>query len=226
MYGLYKKIFYRYLAFVLIAMPFFNSRVGLLLAIVGIVVAIIFFSKPKGIRDVVNKFFTVGIIIIGIIIFYYTLKSRILMNGSLSSEWITSGINDTILFFSGQSSSGYYATLVNNFFFFPTLLKTIIGAGATPMVLIEKNTDVGYVLNIWSYGAIGSIIIYYMNYKIFKTAYKCSKNQMNKTIVFILAIMFFIFMVKLNSLGYGQASVITFPLLFKIIHDQNINEEI
>jgi len=225
-YGLYKKIFYRYLAFVLIAMPFFNSRVGLLLAIVGIVVAIIFFSKPKGIRDVVNKFFTVGIIIIGIIIFYYTLKSRILMNGSLSSEWITSGINDTILFFSGQSSSGYYATLVNNFFFFPTLLKTIIGAGATPMVLIEKNTDVGYVLNIWSYGAIGSIIIYYMNYKIFKTAYKCSKNQMNKTIVFILAIMFFIFMVKLNSLGYGQASVITFPLLFKIIHDQNINEEI
>lgn len=225
-YGLFKKHFYVWLSFLLLAMPLFNARTGLVLSIVGIIIALLFYLKPKSISDIANKFLVLATSITGVILIFYFINTRILMDGSSSSVWIMSGINDVISFISGKSESGYFSTVINDFIFFPTLLKTIFGAGATPMILIGENTDVGYIYNIWQFGIIGSVIIYYMNYKIFKLSYKNSRNPMNKAIVSFLLVMFFIYMIKLNSLGYSQASVITFPLLFKIIHDRNTETEI
>lgn len=89
------------------------------------------------------------------------------------------------------------------------------------MISMGKNTDVGYVQNIWKFGIVGSIVIYYLNYKVFKLAYRYSNSSLEKIISIIMAIMFFIYLIKLNPLGYTQASVIMFPILFKIIYDNN-----
>lgn len=221
--GLYKKFRYVIFAFIMISMPLFNSRTGLFLVIIGIIYAFMVYLKTTVYRFTSNKFFKVVLALILVVCAYSVIQWKILSDGSDSSNWIISGIEETILFFSGHgtTSGGYYDAIINNSLFFPSLFKSIFGTGVTPMISMGKNTDVGYVQNIWKFGIVGSIVIYYLNYKIFKFAYRYSKSSLGKTISIIMAIMFFIYLIKLNPLGYTQAAVITFPILFKIIYDNN-----
>jgi len=222
--GLYKNIFYIFLSLPLFIVPFLNARTGIILTFFGTILALIIFFKPENIYDILKKILIFLISIFLFIIVFDFFKNVILSISDQQRIWIISGIKNTFSFLLGESTTGYYNALLNRFIFFPSFFKTIFGAGATPMILINRNTDLGYIQNIWRYGIIGSLIIYIINYKIFKLSYILSKNKMQKTIVIILGFFFFVYMIKLNSLGYSQASVITFPLLFKVINDSNTNE--
>ncbi len=221
--GLYKKFIYVIVAFIMIAMPLFNARTGLLFVIISLIYVLMVYIKTMTCAFTCNKFYKFVLALILAFFAYYVIYVKILSDGSDSSNWIISGIEETILFFSGYglTSDGYYDAIINNSLFLPSFLKTIFGTGVTPMVSIGKNTDVGFVQNIWKFGIIGSIFIYYLNYRVFKLAYKYSKNSFGKTMSIVMAIMFFMYLIKLNPLGYTQAAVITFPILFKIIYDNN-----
>ena len=75
-------------------------------------------------------------------------------------EWIAQGLSEIFGLFIGNKD-GYFETLFNDYLFFPNGLKEILfGTGINLFSSTWIRSDVGYVIDIWYLGIIGTIIKY------------------------------------------------------------------
>ncbi|MCI8416497.1 MAG: hypothetical protein HFI33_03145 [Lachnospiraceae bacterium] len=206
-----KKKYYLYAAMIAFV-AFINARSSIGFLAAGVFVVFIY-NKRIDTSEILGK---VIIIVVGAILTGYLIQS-VLTGSSESAVWISTGLEEIIGIFRGQRI-GYFDTLINNFIFFPdTLLGNLIGTGATPMVMISKGTDVGYILNLWQYGIIGSAFIFFFYaYPIRKWGKKAKGSIAN--LPYAIGAMILVYMVKLNCFGYGQASVLVICIFIMEIY--------
>lgn len=186
-----------------------NARTTIVLFAFG-ALCLIYGDKIKTSGSLVRIMLASVIIGLGVILFF-------IIGGDFigDNEWLNSGIDEMILFLKGEKV-GYFSALFDKFLFFPqNLIEVFMGCGDTPMALLKRNTDVGYVQSIWRFGIIGSVIVYYSNYRLMRNV----KVKKNISDAFINAniVMFFLYQIKLNSLGYSQAGIVLIIMLMSFL---------
>lgn len=199
-----------YIYFVLISFAaILNARTSIVILGIGILIVIF---KKKSNQNRKFKLFQVLVLVIAIVIVVAVFIPVIQKNST--NDWLQSGLDEIkALVFHGETI-GYFDTLFSEFLIFPKgLFSVLLGTGMNPGQAISHNSDVGYIQNLWHYGIIGSILLYYCYLYIVRKAkyyydfeYKCVSD------VFVILIA--IYLVKLNCLGYSQASVVFVPLSF------------
>lgn len=209
-----KKIYYIIAALISLA-AVINSRTSFVLILVGLLV-FLFSVHGKISFDWIFKraiFFLVALSGV-FLLFQWIVENQT----SDQLVWLASALTEQ-----ETGSEGYFYALFNEFLFFPdSFLSILFGTSMSPMQLIDKNTDVGYVQYIWYYGIIGSILLYAIYYKLLASAVKRNKWPESKLFRAIL-IMIAIYLVKLTCLGYSMASVVFVPLcIYAIINQNNI----
>ncbi|MCI9480628.1 MAG: hypothetical protein HFI21_16830 [Lachnospiraceae bacterium] len=215
-----KKKYYVYTAMIAFV-AFINARSSIGFLAAGAFVVFIYNERIDA-KEIMGK---LVVTVTGIILAGYLIQV-ILTGSSESAIWISTGLEEIMGLFKGQRI-GYFDTLINYFIFFPdTILGNLVGMGATPMVMVSKATDVGYILNLWQYGLIGSVFIFFFYAYPIRKWSKRAKGSIS-SLPYAMGAMILVYLVKLNCFGYGQASVLIIAIFTSGIYleyNANLNK--
>lgn len=217
-----RKIEYVYFVIISIV-AVLNARTSIILILVGVAL-VIFLSREKGdyIKSNIRRFIILGFgITVGWLFIYKVRESS-----SESAVWLSTGIDEIEAFLSGNQV-GYFSSLSgDSFIFFPdSFWGVLFGTALTPMIRLGKNTDIGYIQNIWSYGIIGSVLIYSiwfsLGYSAIKGAILKDKYKYRKVVIVCILAIILIYQIKLNTWGYSMAGVVYYTILLGFIKDND-----
>jgi|GEM_PF-2171469 len=221
-FAFFEKFSYIYLALLLFAMPLLNSRTGIIMTAIGVIVMIIMQLYSIGNYRLRNKAICIFVVLL---IFVNFIPNIVLSIAPSSFEWIQKGLMDTLTVLGNgdRNSAGIFSFLMTDkFWFFPSGLSVLFGTGLEPSVLIGVNSDVGYVVNIWKFGIVGSILVYYMYMKLFYYSYVACRSTDTKAIMLFICISFSLYMIKSNAVGLNPSIIIIFMICFKNIYDNSV----
>ncbi|WP_249869216.1 hypothetical protein [Oceanobacillus saliphilus] len=217
-YALYRNKLYFIISGAIFMMPLLNSRTGLLLSVLGLIISLLLYLIYSGKATSFLK------VLFSLLILSYLLSAvfnLIQLNAPTTYTWMKEGIDSTIaLITEGEVTGGYY-TNASMFWFFPTDLSIIFGTGLTPKDLINTGSDVGYVNVIWKFGIVGLLIVIALYTKLLKTVIKTSDSGLKKAIGFYLIFSVLIYMVKLDVVKASPGAYIMFLLCFIILYDNH-----
>ena len=201
-----KKLFYL-LSFAFAIASGVNARSGFVIYIIGIMLL----SFLPGGKKKQNHFWGRFLLIAGLLVCIY-FGALLVLKDTTSEQmsWLASGITQTQSF-SGGKSEGYYDMLLNDFIFFPDGASLFFGTGMPPHLAIHKQSDVGYIQNIWQYGIIGSFLLYLFYWKMFILAIQ-NLQWPESALIKAITVMVAVYLIKLTCLGYSMASLIFMPL--------------
>lgn len=212
-YGIYyKKFKYLFLSIIFIVMPLLNARTGVLLSALGIMLICIQSFKFRNIyKYILGLFVSVFILIL----LYNKLPSN-------SIQLLNIGYEQTVLLFSGKVT-GVYSEILSNDLVFPD--NIFWGCGYAPEAINVLGIDNGYIQLLWRVGLIGIILLILgYTYSYFSIKRKgCSK--LGLTSLFIPFFLFFIFMVKIYSLGNTGINGLVFSLIFILNYYSQSNDD-
>ncbi len=206
-YSLGHGKFYLLITPLLLAVPFLNSRSGLIIFGIGFVFFLICVFTIEKFKKLKKYIFLslLGIIFLFLIIYIFSPNTI---------DWI---INDFSSFFT-QNEGTANVLFSDDFWKIPPLKNLLIGTSYSVSGYSEfavstiAHSDVGYINELWKVGIIGSLIIYYFLLYFHKKMYKLSKTieYGNMVSFFFLAIA--IFMIKCTIFTYNPGSVIIYTL--------------
>lgn len=187
-----------------------NARTSIILIPIGMIFLLVVDRKNISIFRLLKNITAISIIFMLLILI---LKNAILSTDSLNAFWIIRGLNEISSFLIERDAQGYFYELIYQMIFFPADFSAILlGTGMLPSQAILKNSDVGYIQNIWQFGLFGSIIYYIIYIYIFYKMAQVSCIPL-KNLAASIGVMLFLYLVKLNIIGYGQASIIFTPII-------------
>ena len=200
-----KKKYYLY-ASLIAAAALLNARTSLIILAFGVV--IIYFTSQNGSsKGIITKF--ISFLFLAVISFF--LMTIFLRFETEYSSWFAGGFEEIKSLLIEHQYVGYFDALFNKFIFFPdSFIQLLFGTGLAPAQAI-RNSDVGYIQNIWQFGIIGSLIIYRVYFNLFSG--KTIDNNYS-VIALALIVSIAVYLIKLNCLGYSMASVIFVPMVF------------
>lgn len=192
------------ISLLMLIMPLLNSRTGLIMAVIGILLSIfINTDKYHSLKLVRYLIIVIVAILIGIYGFQYLPEG--------TKSWFNRGFNETVaLLFQGEITGVYKELLVNDVFF-PN--DVIFGAGASPELLVMKNADNGYVQFIWRYGLIGTLLFFIPYIKMLNMLKK-SENKIAKCMATVLIVFFFIYSMKMYPFNNSSVNYLVFCIAF------------
>ena len=191
-------------AIVLLAIQPLNSRTGLVLsAVCMIIVSICYFKR------VFIKYF-LWLVLFGVIS-YFVFVQFIPDN---MAKYITNGLQDIFNLMIAGRRTGFFEDIASQNVY-PD--NVIFGEGASPEALGVGNVDYGYLQCMWRYGIIGTFIMifaiinyfYYMFMKL-----KKHRDKFGEIYVICCAFLFFVFLYKLYAIGAMGASFMCFGIPF------------
>ncbi|MCR5600622.1 MAG: M50 family metallopeptidase [Ruminococcus sp.] len=210
-----KNIKYILIFLAMLLMPLLNTRTGILLVgICGALVALYFYSTVF-IKKWLRTAATVIIIMLCVMALYSIVPED-------TKEWIEDGFESIyVLFSSGEKTSGF--AVMDRMIGIPE--HFIIGECCSPESLGRGATDIGYVQCIWRFGLIGTALLLYGFFRVFKLAYVKAKSKEQKCFSICAGLIFFVYLYKLYSIGNPCGNFIIFTWLAVIINDDcNENE--
>lgn len=187
-----------------------NARTSIILLVIGVVVIAMTAGKNST-RNIPKIIFFLVVLVSGVLL----ISSMIGKSDSVSLfyTWFKDGFNQITDLVFEHKTTGYFDTLFNQFLFFPDDITSVLfGTSCWPEQII-RNTDVGYIRNIWQYGILGSVILYGGYLYLFRNA-KTLAIGIEKAIFDGFLLFIIIYLVKLSCLGYSMAAVIYLPLVF------------
>ncbi|MCI9435161.1 MAG: glycosyltransferase [Bacilli bacterium] len=210
-YSLRHNYIYLILASLLLAVPFLNSRSGLIIFAIGVIFfLIIIFTNHEFKKH--KKYIFYGIIgVIFLILIVYIFSPNTI-------DWI---INDFSSFFTNRDGTAS-VLFSKDFWAIPPLKNWLIGtsysisAYSNFSITNIAHSDVGYINELWKTGIIGSLVLYYFIFYFIMEMHKSTKNKEYKmlSIFFIFAIA--IFMIKGSIFAYNPGSVVIYTLGFML----------
>lgn len=210
----------RFVSFGLMALTAcLNARTSIILLAIGVVVIVATAGKNST-RNIPKIILFLVVFVSGVLLIRSVIGN--LDSVSLFYTWFKDGFNQIMDLVFEHKTTGYFDTLFNQFLFLPDDITSVLfGTSCLPEQII-RNTDVGYIRNIWQYGILGSIILYGSYFYLFRNA-KTLAIGIEKSILDGFLLFIIIYLVKLNCLGYSMAAVIYLPLvLFEITEGENI----
>lgn len=194
----------------LLVVPLLNSRSGLVIFIIGLIIWIIYILRRKPIGTVLS-YFVLGLFLLFIVIFICYLCTPD------TFSWIIRDFTSFIIPNGGTSSKLFS----KEFWSLPPIKNLLIGtahnvsAYSNFAVSGGPHSDVGYINELWKTGIIGSMLIYYVHYYLLKQIYQ-NKNKL-LSIFFGLSII--VFLIKGTIISYNPGSVIIITLSFCSINE-------
>lgn len=218
--GLQNKKYFVLSALIFVA-AVINARTSFVLFLIGVFVVLFRYKRGKSESPVLKKLGIVVVILIGVYVsFSYILSSQ----NSDQLIWLATAITDVMSLQTGEKE-GYFGALFYEFIFFPNdTFSFFWGTGLSPMQFMNRNSDVGYIQYIWYYGALGSLIMYYAYYNMFKISISSSEQPFS-TMLKAVGVMVIVYLVKLTCLGYSMGSVIFVPICLYAIYIRRKNSK-
>lgn len=204
-----ESIKYTVYYFMLIVVAALNARTGLLIIGIGTIFLLLQKISAKTIRYILLLLFAR---VVGIYILKLLLPSTM--------EWMTGGLLQLRDFLLRREYGDYGNNIGNSvsalfsqrFWIVPSSVFGIIfGTGHASAGL--SKTDVGYINYIWSFGVLGSLYLYYIFFKMYRTARRrCQEFGYKKLLDFVIISMI-IGNIKFDVITYA-AGIIIILLLF------------
>ncbi len=209
-----KKSRYFVFSIILLVVPLFNSRTGLVVFLIGMFLSIFLLLRQPNVRGITR----VIIVASGLSIILYFSYDFLLENFSTTIAWAESGISDFFAFFTGGSGDDSVSVITSSEkWFLPDSFWIFTGTGHNVFEAQGyAHSDVGYVNDIWLAGIVGSIFIYLPITVLFlKALLIADKSQ--KILLLFLIISFYVANVKTIILNYNVGtSCILLIVLFMI----------
>lgn len=212
-----KKTSLTILSFLMLIPSLLNTRTGILLSIVGIIVVLLMYLDRMKLKSLFK-----GLVIAGVIIItgYYVL-------GRLSDttfSWVSNGMNEiTSLIFENESTGTFY--YLSQDIIMPS--DILFGAGGAPSNFSLVGIDVGYIQSIWMYGLIGTVLLFAGYLFVFFQLYKSSNNRKGRCIAICFTLVFFWYTIKLFACYYPGSNFVLFgvPILL-MVEQQKYNFQV
>lgn len=186
------------LSLVMLIMPLLNSRSGLMLSIIGILVVCFRYFKPQN----VIKYIIAGVAVVVLAFFAW---KRIPEN---TVKWITTGITQTWILLTGGGATGVYNELFHVDMQFPP--DFLLGAGYAPQAIGIVGIDSGYVQCIWRYGLFGTIVLFLAIIHYFSFFGRTIGEKRERVAFTLILVIMFIYLIKLLGLVSTGANLILF----------------
>lgn len=211
-YGVFKNKRYILLSIYIVIATAINSRTGLVLYCVCVLVTIMYLVLGGNIKGIL---FGIVAILIGINLFNYIMSSDFI--DETTKYWVTSGIDSVFeVLESGGTDSGSLSVLLQDSWWeLPGGARVIIGTGHSRYLAQGySHTDVGYVNEIWAFGMIGAAFLYLSIVRLIFMSIDGYKNYMATGIGIIILVEYIVFNIKAVSLGYNPGATAIFLILF------------
>ena len=210
----------------LLLVPLLNSRTGLIVFGIGIIVWFIYLIKTKSLKKYLNIFILMGILVIFAILAISVLSPKTI-------DWI---INDILSFFTDNKGTAD-VLFGEDFWKLPqNILNIIFGTGyniagfGNMKEVIGFTSDVGYINEIWKTGIVGLLLLVVTFVILVKYIIKKLPNEYKYFIIFIF-LAALISNIKFNVYSYNPGIVILcilsiYSLLKYKKKDTNLKEEL
>lgn len=194
-----------------------NARTSIVMIGLGSFFLLLFYNPKSRLKRMLKYIVIVSILLASITMLYYFAFNE------SGNSWLNKGIREIWEFVFENNKTGYFEVLFDKFIFFPNDdLSILFGTSMTPEQAIAINSDVGYIQDIWRYGAIGAIFLYIIYLYLFISFYLNVRSNY-RLIPFLFMILIGIYLIKLNCIGYSMAAVIYLPIsLFSIGNGKNL----
>ncbi len=190
---------------IMMLMPLVNARTGLFLVIIGLIFASTFYLDTRMLIK------NIGIVIVFVGAFVFLMDR---LPESMVS-WITSGFLETQTLLSRSGNIGVYSKIFGTDLVYPSSI--LFGDGGLPKNLISYGVDNGYINSIWNFGLIGTILLLFGYFRMFKLSYSQSKMKINKAISAVMGMLFFLYLFKVYSLDNFGGIVLLFGIISVIL---------
>lgn len=218
---------YIIISFCLLFSTALNSRTGVLIFLIGLLLMLIFFVIRGDFKPL---FWVLGILaVVGLL---FIIGNQV-FSASASNQtwtWIISGLNSILSIFTGESTSTYDVADVlfsESFWVLPKGINLIVGSGyevtSSLNGLLTFHSDVGYINLIWQFGIIGFLMILSPYIYMFNYAIKKSKGLNSFFYLFLILIFFFV-MIKFDATSYTPGTPLLIMLLL-IVNIEGIGNE-
>lgn len=215
---------YKYLLLVpiLLIVPVLNSRSGILVFAIGLLVFILgtIFSRRA---NILNYFKYCFVVIIFLIIGVYLIQ----MFSPDTLIWIK---NDFMSFTSSNTSGTATKLFDASWWQLPPLQYWLLGTGHNVSAYssyaadISVHSDVGYINEMWKSGLIGSIIMFVFIIYITKVSKKLQSSVYYKILFTFFLIASFVMLIKGSIFSYNPGNVIIYTLAIMTIYNYNKEE--
>lgn len=214
-YGITRKKIYMAESIVIAIATILNSRTGLLVYLISIVLSLLYVLQKGDIRKIISTFIAIGLLIIA--------GSKILdimSTNEYTAGWFQAGIKSIQNFMSGNRTSNTSGDAMSmlfqdNFWKFPTFPRIIFGTGHS-LYGAEgyAHSDVGYVNEIWLFGILGCLLLYGKIIEMCGMMKKSTRIPVFDYAAVFLLISYFFFNIKGAALGYNPGAVVMFFIIF------------
>lgn len=214
-YGITRKKIYMAESIVIAIATILNSRTGLLVYLISIVLSLLYVLQKGDIRKIISTFIAIGLLIIA-----GSKVLDIMSTNEYTAGWFQAGIKSIQNFMSGNRTSNTSGDAMSmlfqdNFWKFPTFPRIIFGTGHS-LYGAEgyAHSDVGYVNEIWLFGILGCLLLYGKIIEMCGMMKKSTRIPVFDYATVFLLISYFFFNIKGAALGYNPGAVVMFFIIF------------
>lgn len=196
-----KKTSLTILSFLMLIPSLLNTRTGILLSLVGIVIVFIKYL----VRITPKVLFKCLLIALVLIIVGYNVVNHL---PDVVFDWVYAGVEEIKSLLFKNEKTGTFYMLTKNI----NLPNDILfGVGGEPKNSVI-GTDIGYIKSIWRFGVIGTILLLVGYISLFYKLYKSSNIKKNKCIALCFSLLFFLYMIKLLAYHFPGPNFILFGI--------------
>jgi len=209
---------YKYfvLSVILLVVPLFNSRTGLIIFFIGVICAIPFLVFQTKIKNLFKLTFILSTIyILSSFSFQYISD-----NFPNTINWAKNGIDDFVYFFKGNVGNDSVSIITSSEkWHLPEKYWILTGTGHNVYGASGySHSDVGYVNDLWLVGLLGIFLLYLPFIFLVIMALKKTSSIKVKSFIVFLMTAFFVANVKTIVLNYNVGTSITLLFLFFIVY--------
>ena len=186
----------------MLAMPLLNARTGLVLVAIGTIISLVYYADNVFLKEAI-KYIAITIVAIIIISWAY---------GKLPAdtrEWIEKGITSIATLIGGEKTRTF--SQLDQMQIYPN--DMLLGDGASAEILKKGYSDIGYIRLLWQTGIVGVVLYVGGIALLFLRCYKQTLVKKRKCFITCLAVIYFVYLYKLYSLGNAGANCIIFGFL-------------
>ena len=214
--GISRRRKYVYITLSLIA-TFLNSRTGLLLFILAIV---LYLCKSKNFNNTLLKIISTMILLFFVIV--YVVEPLLVIgikSDNVNISWASGALKNVLAFLNGEQKITEVSFLLGVDRFPTNVFDLIFGTGHdifSVSKIIGFHSDVGYINMLWEFGIIGSAFFFICFMKLVKTALDAASYS-EKFIGIFIMLSFLLVLMKANLIGYSPGIIVTYIVLFSFI---------
>lgn len=209
----------------LLVVSVLNSRTGILIFAIGLIVwfiGLIVLKKIKITKIILYSVSAILVTILGIQLISHFSPHTL--------DWIQ---KDFKSFIDPNATDGTATEIYSdNFWALPEGYQVLVGSGhnasaySSYRVEDQVHTDNGYVNEIWKVGIIGLIVYMLLNFFIIKQSYVNENERLYKIMYIFFGISMVVFLVKGSLVGYNPGNVIIYTLfLYSIAQPKELKHE-